>query len=245
MAEAREGCATLDDIDERTFVRFAEFLYIGDYHPAEPNSVDTEGSAQGSLMPSDLAMEDRAEEALPISDNLSVQPLSTENDFFDQPFTSKRYKKAPPPRPYKTEQTWLAFQHLSFAAPQTTTARRIDWSCDEGLSEVLISHAQLYALAERYDIQSLRVLSLQRLHKDLTDFEVRPSNAGDIIALLRYVYENTPERINETDALRELVSHYIVCKLESVATNETFKRVIKGQPSAATDIFARVITRFD
>ncbi len=31
MAEAREGCATLDDIDEAAFVRFCQYAYMGQY----------------------------------------------------------------------------------------------------------------------------------------------------------------------------------------------------------------------
>ncbi len=32
MTEARDGCATLDDIDEATFVRFCQYAYTGQYY---------------------------------------------------------------------------------------------------------------------------------------------------------------------------------------------------------------------
>lgn len=36
MSEAMEGCAWLEDTDDHTFVRFGQFLYTGNYSPAEP-----------------------------------------------------------------------------------------------------------------------------------------------------------------------------------------------------------------
>jgi len=35
MCEAKDGIATLDDIDEQTFVRFCEYAYMGDYTSAQ------------------------------------------------------------------------------------------------------------------------------------------------------------------------------------------------------------------
>lgn len=35
MPEATDGIATLEDIDEQTFVRFCEYAYMGDYTPAQ------------------------------------------------------------------------------------------------------------------------------------------------------------------------------------------------------------------
>ncbi len=36
MAEAKDGCAPLKDVDEDTFARFAEFAYTGDYTAGDP-----------------------------------------------------------------------------------------------------------------------------------------------------------------------------------------------------------------
>ena len=37
MSEAKEGCATLEDVDERTFLRFSQYAYTGDYTAADPD----------------------------------------------------------------------------------------------------------------------------------------------------------------------------------------------------------------
>lgn len=39
MREATDGVATLEDIDEQTFVRFCEYAYMGDYTPAQQQLV--------------------------------------------------------------------------------------------------------------------------------------------------------------------------------------------------------------
>ena len=36
MAEAQQGFAILEDVDQGTFLRFVEWLYHGFYHPAKP-----------------------------------------------------------------------------------------------------------------------------------------------------------------------------------------------------------------
>lgn len=37
MSEAKEGCALLEDVDERTFVQFSQYAYTGDYIAADPD----------------------------------------------------------------------------------------------------------------------------------------------------------------------------------------------------------------
>src|ERR1700733_507674 len=39
MAEAKENCAILEDVDEGTFVRFAEYMYTNDYSVPDPEIV--------------------------------------------------------------------------------------------------------------------------------------------------------------------------------------------------------------
>jgi hypothetical protein len=36
MAEAKESCAFLEDVDEGTFVRFVEYMYTNDYPVPDP-----------------------------------------------------------------------------------------------------------------------------------------------------------------------------------------------------------------
>ncbi len=41
MSEAKEGCALLEDVEERTFVQFSQYAYTGDYSAADPAFVPT------------------------------------------------------------------------------------------------------------------------------------------------------------------------------------------------------------
>lgn len=61
----------------------------------------------------------------------------------------------------------------------------------EDYTDVFLSHARLYVFAEMYDIQILKLLALEELHSTLANYTLYQQRAGDIIALLRYVYANT------------------------------------------------------
>lgn len=60
-------------------------------------------------------------------------------------------------------------------------------------NEVLLCHAQLYVLADRFFVPDLKALAIKNLHEALVpeNFTLYKSRVGDIVALLDYVYKNT------------------------------------------------------
>ncbi|KAG4427802.1 hypothetical protein IFR05_016715 [Cadophora sp. M221] len=69
MREAIDGVATLEDVDEQTFMRFCEYAYFGDYTPAQQKLV---------LASADF---DRGESSIPT------------RDYMEEPSASKKRKK--------------------------------------------------------------------------------------------------------------------------------------------------------
>ena len=76
-------------------------------------------------------------------------------------------------------------------------------------SGVLLCHAQMYALGEKYDIGSLKAYAWESLYQKLLWFDSSsPMRYGDIASLISYVYQNTPTNIT-MDGMRELVLRYL------------------------------------
>ena len=80
MAEAKESCAILEDVDEGTFVRFVEYMYTNDYSVPDPVIVQM---ASNSTFESDQdGIEETAsvDEPLPAQVEESMWSSSTKKD---------------------------------------------------------------------------------------------------------------------------------------------------------------------
>lgn len=75
----------------------------------------------------------------------------------------------------------------------------------EDYTPIFLGHAQLYVLAEKWDIKPLKALVLSKLHAILYEYKPYKARYGDIIKLIRYTYKHTPCR-KRMDPLRELVT---------------------------------------
>ena len=76
----------------------------------------------------------------------------------------------------------------------------------EDYFEVFLEHARLYVFADEYDIQSLKVLAMKELHTSLTVFTLHQQRTGDIVSLLRYIYEKTDETRADVEDSRTLMT---------------------------------------
>ena len=104
---------------------------------------------------------------------------------------------------------------------------------EEDYTPVFLGHARLYVFADKYGISILRALSLDKLHRTLTYFTLFSERIGDILALARYAYKNTPNYENEVvDDLRRLVTQYIVCQFWAFENTDEFYSLLEegGQP---------------
>ena len=59
--------------------------------------------------------------------------------------------------------------------------------------EIFFEHVQLYVFVDEYDIQSLKILAIKKLHTNLIVFILHQQRTNDIVSLLRYIYEKTNE----------------------------------------------------
>ena len=259
MKEALEGCALLEDVDKHTFVRFCEYMYTGNYQPAEYTLLLDESSVLcgDEEEPKKSSGSNRGEDGPPaetlppaaLSIRASHRPTIDDDDDWGH-FCAKSRKKGAkaievePPASKRTL-LWQKFSQQRFDAQITHFEPRKNAEACEDYTEVFLSHAQLYVFAEKYDVQELRYVALQKLQRTLAEFSLYEERAGDISTLLRYVYEHTAEHKNKPDNLRSLIVHYVSCNIEILAKDESFRNLLKEGGSIAGDLVDRLIERLD
>ena len=115
-------------------------------------------------------------------------------------------------------------------------------SADEDFTPVFLGHARLYVFADKYNIESLKSLVLNKLHNTLCKFSLYEARYGDVVELVRYTYENTPSR-TPRDSLRELVTHYVAYEAIKVAGSEQGLSLVEENGSFARDLLLMVLER--
>ncbi|KAK6344428.1 hypothetical protein TWF696_008065 [Orbilia brochopaga] len=212
MREANTNEMVLEDVEEDCFACFSEYLYTGKYpvprprelHPTTVNKglAGLVGGISGDL-----------------SDTESYRKKSTA----PAPSAKKKPSRGfagfggsgdmSPPRPGSP----AGAQGPGVVITQFK-------STTHDFTNVFITLAGLYVLAEKYNIQYLKHLALSDLSNQLKySFELIPSRRGDIVELIRYTYNNTYEpkqdprsREIKEEGLRSLVSNYAALNLNGL-----------------------------
>ena len=105
----------------------------------------------------------------------------------------------------------------------------MDFEKDHSYSNVLLSHAALYALGDKELVDNLKALALFKLHKTLCTFELDKDNIGDITDLARYAYSAKDNGAEEgTGGLRGLVCQYMAIHAKELSTDAKFMNLLVG-----------------
>jgi hypothetical protein len=229
MSEGLAHEARWEDVDKETFMRFAQFAYIGDY--SIPTMI---------VKPS-----------APIADD---RPRPPSPEFFipsDEWTANKAGKKHAYPRAVPVSKTIPVFKDLIYPRPmpqfnfEGTYNPKVGEGLVENIGEILRIHASLYVLAEKWGIDRLKRLTLFKIHKTLSLFSLDTLRLEDVVDFVRYVYsdERTPDLESTVDELRELVRQYIVANAEFTSRNATFLALVEEGGALARDLWKYVAPR--
>lgn len=197
LSEAKQGFALLDDVDEDTFVRFIRWTYSKDYPAPEHTVVHSDsGSAKSTPVAS---KPDPAHKVVPT--------LADPDDWGS--FGTKKEKKKKKCHVSKSGLKESFISQYDSPWADAMPPPRSNRAPHEDYTEVFLSHARLYVFAEKYDIQPLKKLSLQKLQHTLAIYTLWPERVEDILTLLKYVYANTAESIDGIEDIRTMLAHYI------------------------------------
>ena len=93
---------------------------------------------------------------------------------------------------------------------------------NEDYTNVFLFHVKLYIFVKKYDIQTLRTLTLENLYNVLTIFTLYKERIENIITTLRYVYANSRKLIDGIEDLRTLLKLYVRYEMDTLMEDEGF-----------------------
>jgi hypothetical protein len=111
--------------------------------------------------------------------------------------------------------------------------------------KVLLAHASLYVLAEKWGVNSLKLSVLSKLHQTLSTLCLDASKVQEVIDLARYAYSDglTPGLETEIDGLRKLICLYIAASVEVVSEHTSFMDLIEDGGAFVRDLWKRVVPK--
>jgi hypothetical protein len=233
MSESMNGLASWKDVDEKTFVRFAQFAYTGDYSVPQMVVINQVVSNQKEEVPVD------------------IQPNAQDSEF-DWGFSST--KKTVKKKGFKNdltpqETTYTPFKSLTY--PLLQPRSKFADSCHPvmikgsryHIFESLLSHTSLYVLADKWGVESLKVLTLYKLHENLNMLKLDVEEVPDIVELARYGYTETPHLETGIDNLRELICRYIAANVDVMSKSKAFTDLIEEGGAFVPDLFKHMLPR--
>lgn len=238
MKEKSQGYAVLEDIDTATFVRFLEWTYRGNYttptstNQASPSEEGPVAEGQGDLgdwgcfnKPSSKKKRSKLTENPDWGSFGFDQSGRALRDGLRQAFIDRTYIELTPTNP-------------------TLVARRNE-NENEDYNSIFMCHAQLYVFAEEKDIQKLKTLALESLHETLKHFTLYDKRIGDVVSLVRYVYQNTlPPESTGAEPMRALLTEYIGFEMDTLLKHEDFRNlIIEDGGSLLADLATMVMRR--
>ncbi|PYI11472.1 hypothetical protein BO78DRAFT_466561 [Aspergillus sclerotiicarbonarius CBS 121057] len=265
MLEANKRQADWSEVEEDTFFRLCEYAYVRDYTPPacgtmtipempEPVPDAPEPEYEPAPEP-EPEPEPAPEPEMPETSNI------VHVDAFDDWGWghSVMMPTRPKPAPYDISAGHrLPFYDKGFRTPhlrnimsslaseletklkQSSPTKKYlpvgNFHPREDFYPVFLGHAELYVLADKYDITSLKDLVLYKLVKTLSQFTLYENNVGNVTEWVRYSYQNTLPR----DPLRKLAIAYIVSNLGELGGSEGLKDLLADGGDFVLDFWEKI-----
>lgn len=124
------------------------------------------------------------------------------------------------------------------AAAQPTSFDPTEYNFEE----VFLTHAKIYALALKLEIEALCALAIRRLLRTLVDIGSVGANSpvkGSFIALARYTYSSTS---NSEDPLRRIVSQFAALNFTALQSQK-LRELIREGGDFASDLMEKASRR--
>ena len=224
LAEAQQGFAVLDDVDESTFTGFIRWIYSKDYPSREHYVEPKEEGGKG--------------------DDPVVTTYEEEGwgwGSWGKKDKKKKKKTEPAVRGYLRES--FVSEQRNAEKPFTIAPARANKGPEEDYTEVFLGHARMYIFAEKYDIQPLKKLALQKLQHQLAIHTLYIDRVGDIFTLLRYVYANTAEPAGGQEDMRAMLVHYIGVEMANLVKDDEMKELMLEEPDLLSDFLKMFANR--
>lgn len=151
-------------------------------------------------------------------------------------------KRTIKPKPTAKYLAMVTFKAISFLIDSDSKNNpRPNKTASDPYAPIFLGHVRLYILAEKYDMDSFRRLSLHRLRQILMVFTVYDENVPDLIGLVDEIYEYTVEG----SWAREIISKYLSFFVEHIRQRDDFRDPLRRVNDFAQDLMERMVQRLD
>jgi hypothetical protein len=234
MSESKAGVAAWKDVGEDTFIRFTQFAYTGDY--SVPKMIVSQ-----QVLPPD---EDETE--------VYVGAESQNTDDLGWGLRSvKKSKKKIGFSQIPRSPTSLSTPFRSLTYPLLQPRSKFAQTCEpsvikgpEGnIGDAILCHTSLYILAEKWGVESLKTLTLLKLHQTLSLLKLGLAEVPHILELVRYGYSGTPDFEVGIDELRELICQYVAANAKIMSGHTEFMALMEEGGAFVRDLWKCVLPR--
>lgn len=208
------------DVDVDTFMRFVQFIYLGDYYTQEPVKAP----------PLDhLNLPFLAQSGVTTIRNVSeIHNAATKE--------SLGYVSSIP------------FAQLSYQLHGRSTFEDLYNACKpranmptEDFTLVFLAHARLYVLGRKYGMKGLMRFVLAKLHQTLVLYKLS-SNIKPIVELIRYTYSTyTPIPASRKDEFRHLVAAYVSSEIKILGPDPQFLILLAEGGTFVKDVWPLIM----
>lgn len=218
MEEAQNEGVMCNNVNEQTFALFAEFIYTGEY--TLPNGVN---QATGSGVESTHRI-----------DTITYQPKQRSMSTLD-------LKMKDMPKGNCAKGRDLA--SMDPAIPPPTSTHSLPSLADESPGDtIFLIHASLYVLAQKFGINKLKSLALDKLRASLCGtYPSAKAYYRDVIGLIKYAY-NDALHLDRKDGLRMLVTSYVAKEgSKAIARSKQCLDLIEEGGPFARDLMSTIV----
>lgn len=195
-------------VDEEVFGRCFEFVYSGDYSVPPPI---TESSKNDD--PQGKSIETRMQKAAK-----RWNPSLLTGNVFSPKGLSRNY-----------DRLLRKLDH----PPRSKSVKELNNDSFTSYAAVFLSHAEIYRFGIRTGWRSLIALSVHRLLHLLKGFTLFEERTGDVVQLLKSVFEDSEDMIH----LETLLLDYIVWNVEMMMRNDGFRDFLERNPMLEQTVF--------
>lgn len=230
MQESQLGFACLDDVDEDTFQRFAEWVYTENYSPAVPCTASVDGG------------DNEEEKKETISETIQPEAIDYELEVpYEHAFQGKRKR-------CRKEEPWSGWDRSPPQPRQDRIGRfrvnqvALDQDPKKDYVDFFLCHARLWVFGDQKMIPDLKTLAQGNMRRVLAKFQYYKQRAQDIVVLLDYVYDNTAGP-SDKEGMRDIVLEFVTDHIVELASQSVFNDLVRQNSDFAGDLVSRTAQR--
>ncbi|KAJ5100866.1 hypothetical protein N7456_006918 [Penicillium angulare] len=216
--------AMLESVDKEVFSRCCEYVYSGDYSVPSPTSdpsVKDDSRPKYREKQCKEKEEKEEEEEEEEEEAKRWNPSCLAWNLFYPEALSLNYD--------------ILLGHLDHPQRSESEKEIVDDPCTS-YAGVLLGHAEVHRFAVRTGWLSLNALSSFRLLRLLENFTPSEKRTGDIVQLLRFVFEDSKD-VGGLHNLENMLRDYVVWNVDLMMRNVDFREFLERNPSVEKTVF--------